>query len=70
MLPAQITPAYMTLPVAAWHFGTSRSTLYRRAREGHIVLKKHRGRTVLVVASAVEFFESLPDVKLGKRSHG
>jgi hypothetical protein len=61
-----VTPAYMTLPVAAQYLGTSRSTLYRRAREGCIVLKKHRGRTVVCVESAVAFFNSLPLVEFKK----
>ena len=62
-----ITPAYMTIPDACRYFGTSRSTLYLRAQQGHIKLKKHGGRTLVVMQSAIAYFGDLPEITLCKR---
>jgi hypothetical protein len=58
--PASAAPEMVRIPVAVAAFGLSRSSLYREAARGNIVMKKH-GRSTLVCAQSVRaFVASLP----------
>lgn len=57
-------PRYLSLKDAARRYGTSRSTLYVHVKRGNIRAIKFGGRTLIDVASADKFFDTLPDLHL------
>jgi hypothetical protein len=62
-IASEVPVRFASFKAAAFHYGTSKSTLYRRAAEGHIRLVKHGARTLVDMESARKYFDSLPEVK-------
>lgn len=61
-------PETLPLPSAVRRYGLSRSTLYRLARQGQIVLVRAGGRTLCDVASMRRYLARCPRIGDGQRS--
>ncbi|SED73643.1 hypothetical protein SAMN05444161_3877 [Rhizobiales bacterium GAS191] len=62
-----ITPRYLSLQDASWVYGTSRSSLYRRDKSGHFLVR-HGARTRVDVQLADAYHLKLSE-KCKERLH-
>jgi excisionase family DNA binding protein len=60
-----LPPRYLSLKAAARRYSTSKSTLHLLIKRGHIKAIKFGGHTLIRRSSSDEYFDSLPEVRLG-----
>jgi excisionase family DNA binding protein len=63
----QLQPRYVSVRDAANRYATSKSTIYVLLAQNKIRAVKFGGRTLVHVESADQYFDSLPEVQLGRR---